>query len=132
MPESAILATYTATPIHMMKGVQAGPNTQTSHLSLTSKAGPDRATYRVRGTIRSDAHTYVGAAIFHWSIFRADWGTNLGRFLRHRRHHDAKRRPPSKLVHLQAEGVLPQDEDRRQPQNGVNVNNYVIGRLLFF
>ena len=73
MPESAILATYATTPIHMMKGVQAGPNTQTSHLSLTSKAGgPDRATYRVRGTIRSDALTCVIAAISHWSIFRAD------------------------------------------------------------
>src|SRR4051812_36499557 len=51
----------------------AGPNTQTTHLNLSSKAGsPSRATYRVWGTNRSDALTCVVAAIFYRSVFGAD------------------------------------------------------------
>ena len=50
-----------------------GPNTRSTHLSLSSKArSPSRATYRVWGINWSDALTCVVAAIFHRSVFRAD------------------------------------------------------------
>src|SRR3954471_22957385 len=55
------------------EGVLAGPNTQTTHLSLSSKArSPSQATYRVWGINWSHALTSVVAAILHRSVFIAD------------------------------------------------------------